>query len=71
MVNVNLKIDDLICPEQHGGVMIPYTDASLTGVPGDDVVSDWQGRTLSNGTYLCPSCGQFNLHFNRPHIRFD
>jgi hypothetical protein len=72
IVTVNLKQDPLSCPDGHNDAPKPYTSSpELIGIPGDDHVSDWQGRKLSNGTYRCPECNQFNMRFSRPHIFFD
>jgi Zn finger protein HypA/HybF involved in hydrogenase expression len=61
VVEINLYAD-LKCPKCAEPV-VPYTDRSLLGSPGDRNVVNWGDLTLTNGAYKCPKCGKMSLHF--------
>ena len=72
LVNVNLKDTDLQCPDGHDGTPLPYySTPSLSAGSRGEVVSEWQGRAITEDVYECPQCGEFKLTFSHPHLFFD
>lgn len=72
LVTVNLKAEAISCPDGHAGQPRPYFNSPELQVnSGADSISDWQGRKLNDGPYLCPSCGAYALYFAHPHLFFD
>jgi Zn finger protein HypA/HybF involved in hydrogenase expression len=72
VVTADLLVKALACPECGQSGIIPYTDPALAGDPGTREVADCNyftmdggGRvSLSDGTYLCPSCKKKTLRFS-------
>lgn len=57
-------------PDCASGQLTPYDQPTLVGVKGKGVIASWNthkrlGRDLklTDGTYLCPVCGQKTLRF--------
>lgn len=72
VVTVNLKDSVLSCADGCLGSPLPYfSTADLQITPGHGLISDWQGRELNDGGYLCPKCEQYLLRFASPHLYFD
>lgn len=72
VVTADLLAKTPACPEcGHSGI-VPYTDPALSGEPGTRKVADCNyfsadgggSVSLSDGTYLCPSCEKATLHFS-------
>lgn len=63
IVNVNHMAPPFVCPDGHVGDVVPYSDARLSGSPGEHRISNWKDLSLHDGTYLCPQCGQMSLRF--------
>lgn len=76
IVTVNLLEEALACPQCDGTEVAPYNRPELLKTPGREV-SNWNmGRalgnlTLTDGKYLCPKCGKFELSFGRGGTLFD
>jgi|LauGreDrversion4_2_1035121.scaffolds.fasta_scaffold612088_1 Zn finger protein HypA/HybF involved in hydrogenase expression len=72
VVTADLLAKAPACPDCGQSGIVPYTDPSLAGDPGTLEVADCKyfsqdggGRvSLSNGTYLCPSCERTTLQFS-------
>lgn len=69
VVEVNLCADQK-CPKCEGHV-VPYTDSSLLGSPGDRNVVNCGDITLTDGAYKCPKCGKMSLHFEEGYMLWD
>ena len=70
IVHPNLFQKPLHCPKCGSPDPIPYDDPRLVGSSGTQNVASWymnlesdQELVLTNGTYLCPSCGKMTLCF--------
>jgi hypothetical protein len=70
IVEADLFLVPLGCPDCGGERVTPYDDVLLVGKAGDDEVVSWNvkdhlGRVpvLTDGTYLCPDCSGFTLRF--------
>jgi RNA polymerase subunit RPABC4/transcription elongation factor Spt4 len=68
LLEVNLLKKDVVCPICQHFDYLAYDDPSLIKQKGNEIFS-WNyekiGRklVLTDGKYLCPSCGQFSLSF--------
>lgn len=65
VVQVNLKNQELTCPNCNKQNLSPYNAKHLIGEQGNSEVSKWGDNTLTNGTYKCPKCKEMTLHFER------
>jgi Zn finger protein HypA/HybF involved in hydrogenase expression len=70
LVPLNLAAMPITCSLCKTGDVTAYDDESLQGKPGANVIASWDftekiGRVvaLTDGTYLCPTCGEFHLRF--------
>jgi hypothetical protein len=75
---LNLLAGPLVCPHCASPQVLSYDDARLIGETGATQVVSWNvtdrlDRTLilTDGSYLCPNCGQFTLHFSSAGIQWD
>ena len=77
LVATNLLDEQPKCEHCGSDRAKAYGDESLQGEAGSEVIVSWghpaneSGVTISNGTYLCPSCGEFQLRFEQGGIRWD
>lgn len=71
VIQLNLKDKFPVCNLCMREIAIPYNDPRLIGVVGKKEVSRSYGNILTDGSYLCPSCRQFNLRFTRDNIFWD
>jgi len=78
IVEVNLLEKKLRCPKCSSKSVIPYDDKKLLGKAGKLEVASWNmeeqlGRVLrlTDGKYLCPSCGEYKLSFAPGDILWD
>ncbi len=69
LVEANVYDANKKCPECNSNNLISYDDRKICKPKGNEVFS-WNvsgeiGKelTLSEGDYLCPDCGKFNLRF--------
>lgn len=75
---LNLLDEPLTCPHCASNGVLPYDNARLIGKAGSNLVASWNvadrlGRVLvlTDGSYLCPGCQQFTLHFRSVGIQWD
>ncbi len=78
MVQANLFARKVRCPQCGGGAVVPYTDSSLAGTPGEGVIEEWNTQDklsrdlrLTDGNYKCPKCGHFTLKFTSGEMCWD
>jgi len=64
IATVNLFDKEHRCPDGHPGHPKPYVNTpELQREPGNHRVSQWDDHELNDGAYLCPACGEYELHF--------
>lgn len=67
IVEVNMFAEPKECPDCKATDVIPYDDSRLVGQKGAEMVDGSTGKErdyfLTDGSYKCPKCNQFNLHF--------
>lgn len=78
IVQLNLLSERKLCPKCKGSQVIPYDNKKLVGKLGKNEVVSWNieeqlGRVLrlTDGTYFCPSCGEYKLRFGPGDILWD
>jgi hypothetical protein len=72
LVLVNLMAEKLESPACPGQAPVLYTDRQMVQNPGTKTIASWnlpepknEQIKLIDGDYLCPRCGQFQLHFRQ------
>ena len=65
LVTVNLGEDPPACPKCRSTDVVPYDQPGLVPAGGATRVAEWKDRSLTDGQYFCPGCGQFTLTFSR------
>lgn len=77
IVEVNLMAESLACGTCDSENVQPYTKDDLKGEPGSTSVVEWNYERdgfptlLTDGTYLCPRCGDFGLRFQHGGMNWD
>ena len=77
MVEINLLAELPTCESCGSENIQSYHLSELCGEPGSETVVDWRldqdpgPVSLTNGTYLCPSCGEFSLRFREGGMLWD
>lgn len=70
IVTVNLLDAAPSCSECEGTEVTAYNRPELLMTLGRPV-SNWGDLTLTDGKYLCPKCGSFELSFRGGGVMFD
>ena len=78
LVQVNLLSKTVRCPRCRSRRVKAYDSNDLVGEVGRNEVTSWHvedklGRDLllTDGRYLCPSCGEYKLRFEEGGLLWD
>jgi hypothetical protein len=78
IVRVNLLAQPPLCVECKSHNVTAYNQPELLGRRGKNVVTSWnmvedasRVLELTDGDYLCPECGEYNLTFEDSGLRWD
>jgi len=78
IVEVNLLARPPQCPKCKRHDVVAYDQPEFRARRGKHVVADWNmeeqlGRVLelTDGEYLCPACGGYNLTFGHTGLMWD
>lgn len=63
VVQVNLKDQELTCPDCNKQNLSPCNNQNLIGIIGRNEVARSFNNILTDGTYKCPKCNEMTLHF--------